>query len=146
MTTHCYINRQSSQVYVLAILRVTEVIHIACNMGARDFPDMYDLSPRVCSPQASAYISGKSLAATLHILLVTLYRCPFYSSNGCQFIEIGHIYMYILYAYNYVIHTHTCNAYIMQTIIMLYVCIVYSICNSLLCGSEENEIHCLFVL
>ena len=45
MTTHCYINRQSSQLLVWAILRVPEVIHNTCNMGARYLSDMYALSP-----------------------------------------------------------------------------------------------------
>ena len=35
------------------ILRVPEVIHNACNMGARDMPDMYALTPRACGPRAS---------------------------------------------------------------------------------------------
>ena len=30
-----------------------EVIHSTCNMGARDSPDMYALSPRACGPRAS---------------------------------------------------------------------------------------------
>ena len=30
-----------------------EVIHSTCNMGTRDSPDMYALSPRACSPRAS---------------------------------------------------------------------------------------------
>ena len=28
------------------IFRVLEVIHITCNMGSRDLPDMYAVSPR----------------------------------------------------------------------------------------------------
>ena len=44
-----------------------EVIHSTCNMGARDSPDMYALSPRACGPRA--YISGKSLAPMLQLLL-----------------------------------------------------------------------------
>ena len=35
------------------ILRVPEVIHNTCNMGARDLPDMYALSPQACGPRAS---------------------------------------------------------------------------------------------
>ena len=31
----------------------TEVIHITCNMCARDLPDMYALIPRACGPRAS---------------------------------------------------------------------------------------------
>ena len=34
------------------IFRVPEVIHLTCNMGARDLPDMYALSPRACGPRA----------------------------------------------------------------------------------------------
>ena len=30
-----------------------EVIHNTCNMGARDLPDMYALSPQACGPRAS---------------------------------------------------------------------------------------------
>ena len=29
-----------------------EVLHISCNMGIRDLPDMYALSPRACGPRA----------------------------------------------------------------------------------------------
>ena len=29
------------------------MIHSTCNMGARDSPDMYALSPRACGPRAS---------------------------------------------------------------------------------------------
>ena len=36
MTT-CYINRQSSELYVWMIFRVPEVIHIVCNMDTRDY-------------------------------------------------------------------------------------------------------------
>ena len=31
----------------------TEVIHITCNMCARDLPDMYALIPWACGPRAS---------------------------------------------------------------------------------------------
>ena len=43
MTTHCYINRQSSQLQIWVILRVLEVMLITCNMGTFNLPDMYDL-------------------------------------------------------------------------------------------------------
>ena len=46
MTIHCYINRQSRQLQIWVILRVLEVTHVTYNMGARDLPDMYTLSPR----------------------------------------------------------------------------------------------------
>ena len=29
-----------------------EMIHITCNMGGHDLPDLYALSPRACSPWA----------------------------------------------------------------------------------------------
>ena len=32
-----------------------EVLHISCNMGTRDLPDMYALSPRACGPRASGH-------------------------------------------------------------------------------------------
>ena len=32
-----------------------EVLHISCNMGKRDLPDMYALSPRACGPWASGH-------------------------------------------------------------------------------------------
>ena len=38
-----------------------EVLHISCNMGTLDLPDMYALSPR-------AYISGKSLVPMLQLI------------------------------------------------------------------------------
>ena len=31
---------------LILIFRVQEVIHITCNMGSRDLPDMYALSPQ----------------------------------------------------------------------------------------------------
>ena len=37
---------------LILIFTVLEVIHITCNMGSRDLPDMYSLSPRACGPQA----------------------------------------------------------------------------------------------
>ena len=43
------------------------------NMGARDSPDMYALSPRACGPiRLRAYISGKSLAPMLQLLHVSV--------------------------------------------------------------------------
>ena len=47
-----------------------EVLHISCNMGTRDLPDMYALSPRACGPRASGhtYISGKSLVPMLQLI------------------------------------------------------------------------------
>ena len=32
-----------------------EVLHISCNMGTRELPDMYALSPRACGPRASGH-------------------------------------------------------------------------------------------
>ena len=34
------------------IFRVPEVMHIICNMGARDLPDIYALSPRAWGTRA----------------------------------------------------------------------------------------------
>ena len=59
MTIHCYINRQSRQLYVSVILRVPEVIH--SNMGTCDMPNMYALG-------LQHYISGKSLIPMLQLL------------------------------------------------------------------------------
>ena len=42
------------------------MLHITCNMYARDLPDMYALSPRACGPRV--YISGKSLVPMLQLL------------------------------------------------------------------------------
>ena len=28
------------------------MLHISCNIGTRDLPDMYALSPRACGPRA----------------------------------------------------------------------------------------------
>ena len=53
MNTHCYINRQSNTCKLGRFFRVPEVIHSTCNMGTRDSPDMYALSPRACGPRAS---------------------------------------------------------------------------------------------
>ena len=39
--------------FVWQIFRVPKVIHITCNMGRRDLPDMYAFSPWVCGPRAS---------------------------------------------------------------------------------------------
>ena len=39
------------------------MLHISCNIGTRDLPDMYALGPR-------AYISGKSLLPMLQLLHV----------------------------------------------------------------------------
>ena len=63
MTTHCYTNRQSSQLQVWLIIRALEVMHSTCNMGAHDLPDMYAL-------RIQAYISGKSLVPMLQLLLI----------------------------------------------------------------------------
>ena len=46
--------------------RVPEVIHITCNMGACDSPDMYALKPAALGLRA--YISGKSLVPMLQLL------------------------------------------------------------------------------
>ena len=43
-----------------------KVLHISCNIGTHDLPDMYALSPR----GLWAYISGKSLLAMLQLLHV----------------------------------------------------------------------------
>ena len=32
--------------------RQRAILHISCNIGTRDLPDMYTLSPRACGPQA----------------------------------------------------------------------------------------------
>ena len=41
------------------------MLHISCNMGTRNLPDMYALSPQACGPRAWAYISG------IHIRQIT---------------------------------------------------------------------------
>ena len=46
------------------------MLHISCNIGTRDLPDSYALSPLACNPQAWAYISGKSLMPMLQLLQV----------------------------------------------------------------------------
>ena len=59
MTTHCYINRQSSELYLsLGDFGVPEVIYITCNMGTSDLPNKYALEHWAC-------ISGKSLMPML---------------------------------------------------------------------------------
>ena len=50
------------------IFRVPEVIHIICNMGAHDLPDMYALGP--AARGLWAYISGKSFMPMLQLLHV----------------------------------------------------------------------------
>ena len=46
-----------------------EVIHITCNMGTRDLPDMYALG-------LWAYISGKCVVSMLQLLLVSYLAWP----------------------------------------------------------------------
>ena len=41
----------------------------SCNMGMRDLPDMYALSPWACGPRA--YISGKSREHMLQVICIT---------------------------------------------------------------------------
>ena len=63
------------------------MIHITCNMGAHDSPDMYALSPRACGPRA--YISGKSLSPMLQLLHVTRYEktVPMCTQNLITFLD-----------------------------------------------------------
>ena len=42
------------------------MLHISCNMGTRDLPDMYALGP--LAQGLSVYISGKSLMPMLQLL------------------------------------------------------------------------------
>ena len=75
MTTHCYINRQSSQLQVWAILRVPEVIHNTCNMGARDLPDTYALIPRASGIHIRQIPRAHVTTITYNILLLIAHSC-----------------------------------------------------------------------
>ena len=55
---------------LILIFRVLQVIHITCNMGSWDLPDMYALSPQAYGPWA--YISSKSLLPMLQLILTSL--------------------------------------------------------------------------
>ena len=50
-----------------------EVIHSTCNMGARDSPDMYALSPRACGPRASGIHIRQIPRA--HVTTITCKNC-----------------------------------------------------------------------
>ena len=45
------------------------MLHISCNMGTRDLPNMYARSPRACGPQAS----GKHIRqiTSAHVTTIT---------------------------------------------------------------------------
>ena len=45
--------QKSSELQVQADFKSAEVMHITCNMGTHDLPDMHSLSTRAYSPQAS---------------------------------------------------------------------------------------------
>ena len=49
------------------------MLHISCNIGTLDLPDMYALSPWACGPRAlGIHISGKSLVPMLQLLHIEL--------------------------------------------------------------------------
>ena len=52
------------------------MLHISCNIGTSDLPDMYAQNPRAAADMYAlgiwAYISGKSLMLMLQLLLVML--------------------------------------------------------------------------
>ena len=54
------------------------MIHITCNMGSRDLPDMYALRPAALGLQA--YISGKSLL--LMLKLIQMFTIPIPGLGG----------------------------------------------------------------
>ena len=47
------------------------MLHISCNIGTSDLPDMYALRPAALG--LWAYISGKSLVPMLQLLYVCMY-------------------------------------------------------------------------
>ena len=50
----------------LTSARQRALLHISCNIGTHDFPDMYALEPQ--AQGLRAYISGKSLVPMLQLL------------------------------------------------------------------------------
>ena len=60
-----------------------KVLHITCNIGSRDLPDMYALSPRACGPRA--YISGKSLEPMLQLLHIPLPKSWYIYHNPYEY-------------------------------------------------------------
>ena len=53
------------------MFRVPEVIHITCNMGAHNLPDMYILRPAPLGLWANK--SGKSFVPMLQLLYIAMY-------------------------------------------------------------------------
>ena len=52
------------------------MIHITCNMGARDLPDMYARSPRATGPRAEG-IHIRRITST-HVTTITCVIIPFF--------------------------------------------------------------------
>ena len=82
------------------------MIHSTCNMGARDSPDMYALSPRACGPRA--YISGKSLAPMLQLLHV--HACMYTCIHTCMHV-CSYVYMSCAYVVVYTIWQVACSSH-----------------------------------
>ena len=66
MTTYCYINRQGSNLQFGKVYREPEEMHIICNMGTHELPDMYALRP--VALELWAYISGRVVLGVGEIL------------------------------------------------------------------------------
>ena len=73
------------------------MLHISCNIGTRDLPDMYALSPRACGPWAlgihirqitRAYVT--TLTYLIHITLLVInslgggYACTYRERPLCS--------------------------------------------------------------
>ena len=83
--THCYINRQSKIICKFGqIFRVPEVIHITCNMGARDLPGIH---------------IRQILHA--HVTTITCDMCYYYLDSNSNFISAQACTLRLVYAKHY---------------------------------------------
>ena len=68
------------------------MLHISCNIGTRDLPDVYALSPQALG-RLRAYISGKSQVPMLqllhsHVKLVIYTHCQIIFTRACKALSI----------------------------------------------------------
>ena len=85
-----------------------EVLHISCNMGTRDLPDMYALSPRASGHTYQTNPSCPCMLQLIHVTYHSLYHsyvATIYSFNNgsLQFACQNN------YAYGVDLHEHLCG-------------------------------------
>ena len=71
------------------------MIHITCNMGARDLPDMYALSPQACGPRALGIHIRQIPRAHVKLLHVRVYVYTYVCMCVRMYVCIVYVCMYV---------------------------------------------------